>query len=131
MVNLQATMKSKALFLLFIFLLNTAVGLNCALRACSDGCKDEIAEHHHHPVTSMEKNEPCCQGAVNSFASLAKLVPQSVKVFIPIPITYIRSYDQSVLKPVLEVKPGHQLLIDKRQRPPTQNIRIAIQSFQI
>lgn len=124
-------MKIKAIFLLFIFLLNTAVGLNCALRACSDNCKDEIAEYHQHPVTTVEKDEPCCQGAVNSFALLAKLVPQSVKIFVPIPAIYIRCYDQYVLKQVPDVKSGHPLLIDERQRPPTPDIRIAIQSFQV
>ena len=124
-------MKVKALFLLFVFLLNTGVGLNCALRSCNDDCKDEIVEHDQHPVNSIEKQDLCCQGAVNSFASLAKLIPQSVKVFIPVPTAFIRAYAPYISTPVLDVKSFRQLLIDKRQRPPTPDIRIAIQSFQV
>jgi hypothetical protein len=124
-------MRIKALFLLVVFLFNTGVGVNCALRACHDDCKGEISETLQHPVTSVEKPDPCCQGAVNSFASLAKLVPQSVKVFVPILTAYIRAYAPYVLRPVLEVKSFRQLRVDERQRPPTPNIRIAIQSFQV
>jgi len=123
-------MKIKALFLLFIFQLNTAIGLNCALRVCSDDCRDKIVEHHQYPVTSIEKDEPCCQGAVNSFASLAKLIPQSPKVFIPI-AAYIRPYGEYILKYLPNVKSVHPLSADERQRPPTPDVRISIQSFQI
>jgi hypothetical protein len=133
-------MKIKALFLLFTFLLNTAVGLNCALRTCSD-CKDEIAEHHqgsslhlqqdHQSLNTIAEKDACCKGAVNNFASLAKLVPQSGKFLIQIPVAYIGSNYPYTLSPLPEVHSGHQVLIDERQRPPTPDIRILIQSFQI
>jgi hypothetical protein len=128
-------MKIKAIFLLFVFLLNTAVGLRCALSTaiddCRDGCKEEISNGGQHQVASIEKPDTCCQGAVNDFTFLAKLVPQSIKVFIPAPIAFTISYDLYISKTVLEVKSGHPLLIDERQRPPTPDIRIAIQSFQV
>jgi hypothetical protein len=124
-------MKIKAIVLLFVFLLNTAVGLRCALSTCNDDCKDEISNGDQHPVASIEKHDTCCQGAVNDFTFLAKLVPQSLKVFTPTPIAYTRSYDLYILKVVLDVKLGHRLLIDERQRPPTTDIRTAIQSFQV
>jgi hypothetical protein len=128
-------MKIKAIFLLFVFLLNTAVGLRCALSTfnddCKDDCKDEISNGDQHPVTSIEQHDTCCQGAVNDFTFLAKVVPQPLKVFIPTPIAYTRSYDLYISKTALEVKSGHQFLIDERQRPPTPDIRIAIQSFQV
>jgi hypothetical protein len=124
-------MKIKALFLLFVFLFNTGVGLHCALLVGKDDCKDEIAECQQHSGASVEKQDPCCQNAVNNFASLAKLVPQPVKVFVPVPTLYTQVYAPFVLTSILDVKLFHQLLIDERQRPPTPDIRIAIQSFQV
>jgi hypothetical protein len=124
-------MKIKALFLLFTFLFNTGIGLHCALRACGDDCKDETSIHQQYPGASVENNDPCCQGAVNSFASLAKLVPQSIKVFVPASSTFHRVYGSYALNPVLNVVTDHQFVIDERQRPPTPDIRIVIQSFQV
>jgi len=40
-------MKSKALLLLFIFLLNTASGFACALRMADHERGEEVKEHHH------------------------------------------------------------------------------------
>lgn len=124
-------MNIKALFLLCIFLLNTAVGLHCALRSCSDDCKDEVVELHQHPVTSVEKDKPCCQGAVNSFASLAKLVPQTVKVDIQLPVALIAFFHPQVLTNLPDVQVKIQNFVVKRRRPPTSDTRIRIQSFQI
>ncbi len=131
MLKFVIYMKFKALFLLFLFLFNTGVGLHCALRACNDDCKDEITEHQQHPAASVEKQDICCQGAVNSFASLAKIIPQSINIFVPAPTAFIRAYAPYISTPVLDVKSFRQLLIDQRQRPPTPDIRIAIQSFQV
>jgi ABC-type nickel/cobalt efflux system permease component RcnA len=145
-LNLQLKMKSKALLLLLIFLLNTVVGFSCALRM-SHHEHDEAAEHHEHhhaasvivhhdqqhlpDETSISKNDPCCQGAVNNFVSLAKLVPQSGKIIIQSPIVYIGSYSPFSSITLPGVKSVHQTFIDERQWPPTKNIRITIQSFQI
>ena len=139
-------MKSKALFLLSIFLLNTLVGFSCALHM-SHKDNDEGAEYHEHHHGSLRtlthqkntnssivyigKDEPCCQGAVNNFVSLAKLVPQSGKVIIQVPLIFIGSYYQLPLITSLGVITRRQISFDERQRPPTPDIRIVIQSFQI
>jgi hypothetical protein len=149
-------MKSKALLLLFIFLLNAATGFACALHMSvheeatehhHEG--DEAAEHHHeeHQHASQlsvhqqkelngtyitAKDAPCCQGAVNNFNALAKVAPQSKQVILLVPFIYIGTYYQFFLKPVPEGRKSNQLSsLDERRRPPTHSIRIAIQSFQI
>ena len=150
-------MKSKALLLLFIFLLNTATGFACALRMSiheqeeatdhhHDG--EEAAEHHHdnhqqvsqlsvqlHHLlngTYIATDDPCCQGAVNNFNALAKVAPQSNPVILLAPFIYIGTNYQFFLKPVPESNKSNQLSsLDERRRPPTHPIRITIQSFQI
>ncbi|WP_184549461.1 hypothetical protein [Mucilaginibacter sp. FT3.2] len=131
----------KALLLLVTFLLNTAIGLNCALQK-DDDCCDESTELYqpdlslqsqsdHQLATTVKKRDACCQDAVNNFASLAKLVPQPAKVFVPVAVACIRLAYQYAFTPVPVVTVSHQLLIDERQRPPTTDVRIAIQSFLI
>jgi len=139
-------MRSKALLMLFIFLLNTVTGFSCALHMSHqehDEATENHHEHRHHiaklivhqqPVingTFVGKNDPCCQGAINNFVSLAKLLPQSGHVVLQAPFAYISSYFQFSLKPLPDVKSGQLISVDERQRPPTNDIRIAIQSFQI
>jgi hypothetical protein len=68
---------------------------------------------------------------VNNFVSLAKLVPQPDKSTIQIPVIYLGSYYQCLSVSLSSVKSSRQIAIVERQRPPTQNIRIVIQSFQI
>lgn len=150
-------MRSKALLLLFIFLLNTATGFACALRMAvhehKDATKhhhegDEATEHHHEehqhatqlsvhqqPLLNgtyiIDKDDPCCQGAVNNFNSLAKVAPQSSQVVLLAPFTYIFTYYQFFLKPVSDGQVNQLVPLNERRRPPTHPIRIAIQSFQI
>jgi len=130
-------MKIKALLLLFTFLLNSAVGLRCALQK-DDDCCEEIAEHQaqisqqDRPlITVVAQKDPCCQEAVNNFASLAKLVPQPIKISVPAVAVIVQSpyFYTSILIPVVQTV--HRPLIDERQRPPTPDIRIIIQSFQV
>ncbi|WP_426667889.1 hypothetical protein ACPPVU_17780 [Mucilaginibacter sp. McL0603] len=140
-------MRVKALFLLTIFLLNTTFGFCCTLNLVHED-HDEVTAHHHeqHPgfslgldhqkgslstVLFIHKNDPCCQGAVNNFASLAKLMPQPGKSMSHAPVVYIAPYFQFLPVNLSGVKSHHQISIEERQRPPTQNIRIVIQSFQI
>src|SRR5260221_4630170 len=117
-------MKSKALILLSIFMLNIAVGFSCALHMSHH-------EHHHGNAVivhqdqkhlpneaTISKNNPCCQGAVNNFISLAKLLPQSGKIIIQPPIVYIGSYCQFSPVTLPGVKSVHPAFIDERQRPP-------------
>jgi len=130
-------MKIKALFLLFTFLLNSAVGLRCALQK-DDDCCEEVVEHpakltqqDHALLTVLAQEDPCCQYAVNNFASLAKLVPQPVKISVPVSAVIVQSpyFYTSILMPVVQTV--HRPLIDERHRPPTPDIRIIIQSFQV
>jgi hypothetical protein len=137
-------MKSKALLLLFIFLLNTVVGFSCALRMCHDD-HQEASEHHghHHTATvlvhqqftpgetTVSPNDPCCQGAVNNFISLAKLVPSSGHILLQAPFAYINSSFQSALVVLPVIKLERPIVIDERQRPPNDDIRITIQSLLI
>ena len=119
------------------------VGFSCALHM-SHKDHDEATEHHNHgrlnsnhPKNSnssanyIGRDEPCCQGAVNNFVSLAKLVPQSGKVIIRVPLIFIGSYYQLPLITSPGVITRRQISVDERQRPPTPDIRIVIQSFQI
>jgi hypothetical protein len=140
-------MKGKALLMLFIFLLNTVVGFSCALHMSHKDHNENGEQHkHHHHNSSLilnqqknsnssaayiDKDDPCCQGAVNNFVNLAKLVPQSEKVIIQAPIVYIGFYYQFSLVNPPGVLTRNQISFDKRQRPPTPNIRTVIQSFQI
>lgn len=136
-------MRSKALLLLFIFLLNTVTGFSCALRMSHEE-HHETTEHHgdqhpkavltHHHLsgeTAISENDPCCQGAVNSFISLAKVVPPSGQILVQTPCTFINSFFHFPLKASAYTLAVRPLRIDERRRPPTENIRIAIQSFQI
>lgn len=151
-------MKSKALLLLVIFLLNISTGFACALRMSMHE-KEEASEHHHHkgeeaaehhhheqkqvsqhslqqhPAlngTYSAKEDPCCQGAVNNFNALAKVTPQSNQVILLAPFIYIDTDYNLFLKPVPDNGKSAQLLSpDERRRPPTQPIRISIQRFQI
>lgn len=133
-------MKIKTLFLLFVFMLNSAVGLRCALQK-DDDCCDEVAEQQpdlfiknqqdQQSLTIRAQEDPCCQDAVNNFASLAKLVPQPVKILMPVSAAIVRSafVYSFILIPVVQT--AYQAVIDERQRPPTSDIRIVIQSFQV
>ncbi|MDB5154292.1 MAG: hypothetical protein JWR54_3043 [Mucilaginibacter sp.] len=137
-------MKSKALFLLVIFLLNTIVGLCCTLHVFHEN-HEETTEHHHLSSlginhqgqsvlissASISKDDPCCQGAVNNFASLAKLVPQTSKVAIQLPVVLAAFYHPYTLTALPDFQLTLQHFVVKRQRPPTSDTRIVIQSFQI
>lgn len=150
-------MRSKALLLLFIFLLNTATGFACALRmsvleheqaTVHHHESEEATEHHHkehqhasllsvqqQPILNgnyiIAKDDPCCQGAVNNFNTLAKVAPQSSQVILLATFTYIIAYYQYFLKPVSDGQVNQLASLNKRRRPPTHPIRIALQSFQI
>ena len=142
-------MKSKAIFLLVVFLLNTAVGFGCALHMSHS--EDHEAHHdghkHHHEhgshhlaikanlqankVSIGDKDAPCCQGAVNNFISIAKQLPQTVKSDLAYPVADFVTNHYFSLKAFFSVASKQQIIVNQRQRPPTSDIRISIQSFQI
>lgn len=141
-------MRMKALFLLTIFMLNIAAGFCCVLNLChkdhhqatehhlADLPVSSVGFHHHQNVAStlvvtISKDETCCQCAAHNFASPAKLLPQSVKGDIQLSVAFIIFHPPFALITVPNGPLKGQNLLVKRQRPPTQNIRITIQSFQI
>lgn len=148
-------MKKKALFLLLIFLLNTATGFACVIRMSNHEQKkveghhhesEETAKHHHEhehlsqatvsrqlllSETYITQNDPCCQAAVNNFNALAKIAPQPGQIILLTPFIYIGNFYQKFLNPVTVSQSITSVLVDGRRRPPTYPVRIAIQSFQI
>jgi len=144
-------MKSKAIFLLVIFLLNTVVGFGCALgmEGNHDGKSHSHAkspahvhtEHSHSdehkqnalPIFGQDfsKEDGCCKTLVNDLVTQSKLVPEIGKVQIVLPIMLLPDYSYALFIPVTVVKINQSVLTDHRERPPNQDIRIVIQSFQI
>lgn len=150
-------MRSKALLLLFIFLLNAVTGFACALHKSVHEHEeaathyhegDKATEHHHEEYQHstrlsvhqqsllngtyiVAKDDPCCQGAVNNFNALAKVAPQSGQVILLAPFTYIATYYQFFLKEVSDSQITQWVSLNERRRPPAYPIRITIQSFQI
>lgn len=146
-------MKSKAIILLVIFLLNTIVGFGCALgmegNPHDEGhSHEESANHvhkdhnHHHsighehkatPISALNfsKEDPCCKTLVNDLVTQSKLVPENGKVQIVLPIVWLPDYSYALLIPVIDVELDQNVYVDHRERPPNKDIRIVIQSFQI
>jgi hypothetical protein len=130
-------MRVKALFLLFTFLLNSAVGLHCALQKDDDCCKEvtELSSDSNYkgasPQTKLSQEDACCQQGVNNFASLAKLIPQPVKVLVPVSTAVVQSDYTYSYTFASVVKTTRLIFSYQRRRPPTPDIRTVIQSFQI
>ncbi|MES2267430.1 MAG: hypothetical protein V4520_11760 [Bacteroidota bacterium] len=143
-------MKSKALLLLFIFLLNSVIGLSCALHmgnlslaTRADHGKDLHTMHHSHmemgpaigksedKTVFAAKEDPCCQGMANNFASLSKIVPQQAKSVIQIPVMTANFYYIFKLLPLSDISLSFNNNFIPRKRPPTADIRVTLQSFQI
>ncbi|MFF5383322.1 hypothetical protein [Pedobacter suwonensis] len=144
-------MKSKAIFLLVIFLLNTVVGFGCALgmeedhdnhshtKAAVHEHKDHQHNHgesHEHQVTSIpglnfSKEDPCCKKLINELTIQSKLIPGSAKVLVVLPVVWLTNYAYTLLVPVSSIEPDQSGYVDHRYRPPNEDIRISIQSFQI
>lgn len=84
----------------------------------------------NHSQSGSAEDSSCCQDEVSKFYSLDKIAPQSVKIIAKPPVLDITGFYYTPLA-VLPIKKGFDKYIDNRQRPPTNDIRIAIQSFQI
>lgn len=112
-------MKSKALFLLIAFLLNTVVGFACAIHM-------DVKPHHHH-----HQHESCCKSTVNSLLSQAKVVPETVKTAAQIPTLLSGFYHDFTQIYLVLTSTEQQPFADSSAHPPIKDIRIAIQSFQI
>ncbi len=145
-------MKSKAIFLLVIFLLNTIVGFGCALgieekhHDDKDHSHGKLTDHEHHghehssrhehkkPQTidqDSQKGESCCKTLVNDLVTQGKLVPESGKLQVVMPIIWLSDYSLDLLTPVIDLETHNGIYIAQREKPPNRDIRIVIQSFQI
>ncbi len=152
-------MRTKALFLLVIFLLNYVVGIACALEkeiklipeedhshstsASQSHSSDHshVGEQSHHTeeaakkslnsTTSNSKDDNgCCTDEVTKFDSLDKNTNQFGKIEIKTSVTSFLITNYPSLNSFQESK-GFSKYFANRQRPPNTNIRIFIQSFQI
>lgn len=146
-------MKSKAIFLLVIFLLNTVVGFGCALgvkwnlhdenRCCKESANHVHKDSDHHPTIRREHKtppitglnfsleDPCCKTLVNDLTTQSKLVPESRKVQVVLPVMWLPDYFYTLLIPITGAEADQRVCADQRERPPNKDIRIFIQSFQI
>lgn len=116
-------MKSKALFLLIAFLLNTAVGFGCAIQMDANG------HHHHH--NHHHQGDNCCKTTVNNLVTQAKVVPETAKVLVQVPALLSGfAYDFSSIS-FTTIDAGPLSFADHHHHPPIKDIRVAIQSFQI
>ncbi len=84
----------------------------------------------NHSQSGSAEDSSCCQDEVSKFYSLDKIAPQSGKIIAKPPILNITVSYYTPLA-VLPIRKGFDKYIDNRQRPPANDIRIAIQSFQI
>jgi ABC-type nickel/cobalt efflux system permease component RcnA len=146
-------MKTKAAFLLVVFLLNTVVGFGCALgmqenhddenhshpRSAVHEHKDhqhnQVEDHEHQitpiPGLDFSKEDPCCKKIVNELTIQSKLIPESAKILIVLPVVWLDNYAYALLVPVNSIEPSQKGYVYHRYRPPNEDIRIIIQSFQI
>lgn len=132
-------MKSKAVFLLVLFLLHTLVGFGCALGMEPSGHKDHdhnhahVHEHKTPPVSGLNfsKQDPCCKNLVNDLVTQSKLVPESGKVQVVLPVLWLPDYSYSLGLRVASTELKENIFADQKERPPNRDIRIVIQSFQI
>lgn len=101
-----------------------------------------MANNHHHsdghehktsPISgqNFSKEDPCCKTLVNDLVTQSKLVPENGKVQVVLPIIWLPDYSYALLVPVTDVELDQSVYVDHRERPPNEDIRIVIQSFQI
>ena len=145
-------MKCRALFLLTVFMLNTLVGFSCALHMDMDQAfSSSTARHVHKHAPSMghshtfnvhksqsiysnatlvSQKENCCKALNGHFLTLLKDVPSYAKWIKEQPVAHIvHSFQQQLI--VTNIQPVLFAFLAIERKPPTEDIRIHIQSFQI
>ncbi len=137
-----AYMKVKAIFFLFVFMLNTLIGFGCSITMESEGHEHGHKHHAHHLETGIdlskhlnlkitEKEDSCCKNLVNDFLGQGKLLPDYVKVNLKVPALIPVGFSFAFI-PEIEIIIADQQEVDQHlYRPPHPDIRISIQSFQI
>ncbi|PAW95384.1 hypothetical protein CKK33_18520 [Mucilaginibacter sp. MD40] len=146
-------MRKKAVFLLFIFLLNSLIGLGCALHESFQDQPNILSHHNEHQFIThtlvnyddatpsfTEKNnnhsilqnedEACCQNSTTHFNSLAKETPQGNRVSLEAPQNIFFSCNPHIVK-FTHFLTGIKNSKKVSQWPPSWTMRIAIQRFQI
>ncbi|MCF6407057.1 hypothetical protein L3C95_29440 [Chitinophaga filiformis] len=130
-MNKKTIISLRAVFLLFVFFLNTGIGFACAVQSdlWSDGhhdMHDTHAMHHEHKKAPHK----CCGDDMVKFEQLDKSQSQ-LDESAPLPL-------QACLYPVLYLPAIYQgyygirhKYIVPQQNPPPVDIRVSIQSFQI
>jgi len=132
-------MKSKAIFLLVTFLLNTLVGFGCALGMEAKHHENHAQSHEHgheHKTNtasglSFSNEDLCCKILVNDLLTQSKLIPEISKLPVLMPMMLVSANAYGLLVPVSAVELDQNAVVNHRERPPNSDIRIIIQSFQI
>lgn len=130
-------MKSKAICLLVIFLLNTVVGLGCALTMEGHHAENHShADGHEHKdklVTRLisSTEDHCCKTLVNDLVAQSKLIPDSAKTQAALSVIWLPDFAYKLFVPLISTQLEQRFYVDHRSRPPNEDIRIVIQSFQI
>jgi hypothetical protein len=148
-------MKVKALFLLVIFLLNTVVGVACALHFSPNfnfsepvpydhGAHTHSNEDHHSSVeatgttlklvslqTFTAKAPVCCKDEVNSFNLLAKNISSAGNIDLKAPVYFILPQFFSPYLQIVREKSKTTIFATYRKPPPSVDIRVSISSFLI
>ncbi|WP_110829368.1 hypothetical protein [Pedobacter nutrimenti] len=148
-------MKGKALFLLVIFLLNTVVGVACALHLSPDFDSSEVEAHehgththsndHHHSadkatssllkLASLQnltaKEHACCKDDVNTFNLSAKNISSAGNTDLKVPVYFILPQFFSPNLQVVRAKSKTTIFATYRKPPSSVDIRVSISSFLI
>ncbi len=141
-------MKSKAVFLLVIFLLHTIVGFGCviSMETHKHGINHNHPEtahsmHHHvqlhqHQAGAVSdlryaEQDLCCKVLVNDLVTQSKLLPEAGKAELVLPVMWLPDYAY-----VLPIRAAEGTLMrvvgaGTRAHVANQDIRIRIRSFQI
>ncbi|SHN45987.1 hypothetical protein [Chitinophaga sp. CF418] len=127
-MNKKTIISLRALFLLFVFFLNTGIGFACAVQRdlWSDGHHDMHGMHHEHKKAPHK----CCGDGMVKFEQLDKSKSQldeSVQLSLQVclyPVLYLPGFCQD------DYGVQHKYVVPQ-QHPPPVDIRVSIQSFQI
>ncbi len=135
-MKITLSIQLKALLLLTVFGLNTAVGFACSM-GIEIGFKkihqhDEMSAAPHHDESNDTHKHGCCNDAVTKFLQIDKSVPQLSTIAVnPIFLSgFTALFYMITFAADFKVIPANTYAL-QRYHPPGAEIRIAIQSFQI
>ena len=148
-MNKASSIQIKAAFLLIVFSLNMMVGFACsigmdmgfntrhhhgeatAIHVHADGKKHHHKKTQHRHTDKKDKKEGCCNDRVLKISQADKAVPQATKLLNPVFFTaFVATYYNFNISYPPQVSTSNKYLV-RGHHPPTPDIRIAIQSFQL